>query len=458
LRRRGSRRRRSRSGRRQRRRGRRRRRSTRGSRRRRSKRRRRYRKRKEAEEAEKKREEEHKRKQAEEEQKEEKRKEAEDAEKKMEEEEEEEEHKRKQLEDYRSYKAPNVNVSTYEPIFLSSQESTDTLPTGKKEGRQDYVTREVLGVDENDQPVACKDLKWRRLQEAGHRSCLAGDKRESLGRPSNMPVAVAVAGSEALGLGSRVGFSSGFPTFLPQEVEWIRDPAARRMARRIERLPVQISFADSPIMSSCVRPFRQQAEAKLPVVLLHGFDSSCLEWSYSYPLLEDAGLETWALDVLGWGFSELGALSRCHVDAKREHLYQLWRSYIRKPMILVGPSLGAAMAIDFAAHYPKAVSNLVLINASVYAEGTGILARLPRLAAYAGVSLLKSMPLRFYANTLAFKDISFFSNIDWTNVTGHEARGDGSGDRNGDGGGKGAVAGTRRTAFCPYRFYLMTFS
>ncbi|MQM08036.1 hypothetical protein Taro_040883, partial [Colocasia esculenta] len=50
-------------------------------------------------------------------------------------------------EDYR-YKAPNVNVSTFKPIFLSSQESTDTLPMGKKEGRRDYVAREVLGVDE----------------------------------------------------------------------------------------------------------------------------------------------------------------------------------------------------------------------------------------------------------------------------------------------------------------------
>ncbi|MQM20276.1 hypothetical protein Taro_053294 [Colocasia esculenta] len=122
-------------------------------------------------------EEEKKRKEAEEA---EKRKQAEEAEKKRKEEEEEkrkteeEEKKRKRrhispsslsrrvtartrkkrqleiykLEDYRYYKAPKVNVSTSKPIFLSSQESTDTLPTGKKEGRRDYIAREVLGVDE----------------------------------------------------------------------------------------------------------------------------------------------------------------------------------------------------------------------------------------------------------------------------------------------------------------------
>ncbi|MQL86146.1 hypothetical protein Taro_018680 [Colocasia esculenta] len=132
-------------------------------------------KRKEAEEAEKKRkEEEHKRKEVEEEQKrkreeeeEEKRKEEEEEKKRKEAEEAEKKRKRRHIflsslsrrvtagtrkrrqpkiytpEDYRSYKAPNVNVSTSEPIFLSSQESTDTLPMNKKEGRQDYVTREV---------------------------------------------------------------------------------------------------------------------------------------------------------------------------------------------------------------------------------------------------------------------------------------------------------------------------
>lgn len=36
--------------------------------------------------------------------------------------------------------------------------------------------------------------------------------------------------------------------------------------------------------------------------------SSCLEWRYTYPLLEEAGYETWAIDILGWGFSDLGSL------------------------------------------------------------------------------------------------------------------------------------------------------
>ncbi|OMO71994.1 Alpha/beta hydrolase-1 [Corchorus olitorius] len=204
-----------------------------------------------------------------------------------------------------------------------------------------------------------------------------------------------------------------FPSFLPKQVEQIKDKFARNLATRIERLPV--SFSESSIMSSCIRPLNLQTKQS-PLVLLHGFDSSCLEWRYTFPLLEEAGLETWAIDILGWGFSDLERRPSCNVESKREHFYQLWKSYIKRPMTLVGPSLGAAVAIDFAVKYPEAVENLILIDASVYAEGTGNLAKLPRAAAYAGVAILKSVPLRVYTNFLVFKVISFSTSLDWMNI------------------------------------------
>ncbi|KAL0327127.1 UNVERIFIED_CONTAM: hypothetical protein Sangu_1790700 [Sesamum angustifolium] len=172
-------------------------------------------------------------------------------------------------------------------------------------------------------------------------------------------------------------------------------------------------------MSSCVKPKTQLDMS--PLVLLHGFDSSCLEWRYTLPLLEDAGLETWAIDVLGWGFSDLEKLPSCSVASKRDHLYQFWKSYIKRPMTLVGPSLGAAVAIDFVIKYPEAVDKLILIDASVYAEGTGNLAKLPKLVAYAGVSLLKSLPLRLYATSLTFNSLSWSTCFDWANVSERKA-------------------------------------
>ncbi|KAJ0973960.1 hypothetical protein J5N97_015925 [Dioscorea zingiberensis] len=209
---------------------------------------------------------------------------------------------------------------------------------------------------------------------------------------------------------SRVRVSeNGFPSFLPREVEKIRDPSARELAKRIERIPVKVGFSETSIMSSYGSRCRRKAWSPLFFFMV------LTEWRYTYPLLENAGLETWAVDVLGWGFSDLEPLPACSVDAKREHLYQLWRSYIDRPMVLVGPSLGAAVAIDFAANYPEAVTKLVLIDASIYAKGTGNMSTLPRVVAYTGVSLLKSIPLRLYANFLAFNKGSLNTFFDWTN-------------------------------------------
>ncbi|KAK6116423.1 hypothetical protein DH2020_049885 [Rehmannia glutinosa] len=182
--------------------------------------------------------------------------------------------------------------------------------------------------------------------------------------------------------------ASEFPAFLPKELENIKEPVARKLASRIERLPVPLSLSKTSIMSSCVKPKTQLDTT--PLVLLHGFDSSCLEWRHTLPLLEEAGLETWAVDF--------------------------WSSYIKRPMTLVGPSLGAAVAIDFAVNHPEAVGKLILIDASVYAEGTGNLAKLPKLMAYAGVYLLKSLPLRLYATSLAFNGLPWDTCLDWTNI------------------------------------------
>jgi len=58
----------------------------------------------------------------------------------------------------------------------------------------------------------------------------------------------------------------------------------------------------------CVCSFVHVWEAViiLKLVCCFALHSSCLEWRCTYPLLEEAGLEAWAVDVLGWGFSDLG--------------------------------------------------------------------------------------------------------------------------------------------------------
>ncbi|ONM25041.1 alpha/beta-Hydrolases superfamily protein, partial [Zea mays] len=125
--------------------------------------------------------------------------------------------------------------------------------------------------------------------------------------PAPLPDAPAPAGSRP----SFPGRWSASATALPSA--WPSESSA---------CPSRPVFSGSAISSSCVRPLKQQQDGD-PVVLLHGFDSSVLEWRYTYPLLEEAGLEAWAVDILGWGFSDLETRPPCDVASKREHFYQV---------------------------------------------------------------------------------------------------------------------------------------
>lgn len=59
-------------------------------------------------------------------------------------------------------------------------------------------------------------------------------------------------------------------------------------------------------------------------------------------------------------------------------------------MVLVGASLGGAIALDFAYEFPEAVKKLVLIDAQGFIDGSGPGASLPGPIAKLGISVLGS--------------------------------------------------------------------
>ncbi len=98
-----------------------------------------------------------------------------------------------------------------------------------------------------------------------------------------------------------------------------------------------------------------------PIVLLHGFDSSLLEFRRLFPLLVEAN-QTWSLDLLGFGFTQRMVNLSFSPQEIKTHLYYFWKTLIEKPIILVGASMGGATALDFTLTYPEAVKKLVLID------------------------------------------------------------------------------------------------
>jgi len=74
-----------------------------------------------------------------------------------------------------------------------------------------------------------------------------------------------------------------------------------------------------------------------------------------------------------------------------------------RPVVVVGASLGGALAITLAVDYPELVSKLILIDAQGFIDGEGK-KEIPLVLARFGVNVLKSQPLRMFANYIAYKD------------------------------------------------------
>ncbi len=105
-----------------------------------------------------------------------------------------------------------------------------------------------------------------------------------------------------------------------------------------------------------------------PILILHGFDSSLMEFRRLVPQLA-ASQEVWAMDLLGFGFTERPEGISYSPDSIQQHLYACWQTWINRPVVLVGASMGGAAAIAFALAYPDAVQQLVLIDSAGYTEG-----------------------------------------------------------------------------------------
>lgn len=143
----------------------------------------------------------------------------------------------------------------------------------------------------------------------------------------------------------------------------LTEPTSIELFAKIEFQPVSISGAVVPIATSYI----QQGHGDLPILLIHGFDSSLLEFRRLLPLLQ-LEKEVWAVDLLGFGFTERLPGSNYSPELIQAHLYQFWQTTIHRPMVIVGASMGGATAIDFTLTYPEAVAKLILIDSAGFTQ------------------------------------------------------------------------------------------
>ncbi|MUL35265.1 alpha/beta fold hydrolase [Gloeocapsopsis dulcis] len=134
---------------------------------------------------------------------------------------------------------------------------------------------------------------------------------------------------------------------------------------------IQFQAIATPLIAQAITTaYVHQGNSDQPILLLHGFDSSVLEFRRLLPLLA-AKNDTWAVDLLGFGFTERANLT-LSPSAIKTHLYCFWKALIDQPVILVGASMGGAAAIDFTLTYPEVVQKLVLIDSAGFTAGSAM--------------------------------------------------------------------------------------
>ena len=206
------------------------------------------------------------------------------------------------------------------------------------------------------------------------------------------------------------------PTFRQPDVvgAGISEELCIDTANRMQRAKVPVSTSVHPSgevgISYAYWPAPATTGLPPPVFLVHGFDSSCLEFRRLGSRLASKGVNTYAVDLLGWGYTDLEGVKDFGAAAKVEALQSFINTFLpagKQEFCVVGASLGGAAAIETA--LAENCQGLILIDAQGFVDGIGPMAAMPRPLAWAGVQVLKSIPLRSSANQMSYYDKTTFA-------------------------------------------------
>jgi len=209
----------------------------------------------------------------------------------------------------------------------------------------------------------------------------------------------------------------------PAEDFDISDPdcisAASKMRRVIVPVPTSVSTTGEVGLSYIHWPAQNKKKNLLPVLLVHGFDSSALEYRRLGPVLSSLGVDVYAVDLLGWGYTQLDdSIIDYSAESKVLAISSFWNLVgDNKPVSICGASLGGAAAIEYATLNNERTENpvkaCILLDAQGFVDGTGpVVSILPKPLAKLGINVLKSEWLRDAANQMSYYDKETYATND----------------------------------------------
>ena len=195
-----------------------------------------------------------------------------------------------------------------------------------------------------------------------------------------------------------------FPSYIPAEASDLTESTSIDLAKQIKQALIPTPLHQKDVTTTYVN----QGSGGIPILLIHGFDSSLLEFRRLLPILA-TGQSTFAVDLLGFGFTQRNLDILLTPENIKTHLYQFWKTIIKQPVILAGASMGGAAAIDFTLTYPEAVEKLVLLDSAGLAKQPAIgKFMFPPIDTFA-TEFLRNPKIRQSISKAAYFDQSFAS-------------------------------------------------
>ena len=164
------------------------------------------------------------------------------------------------------------------------------------------------------------------------------------------------------------------PAWQGEQARELVEPEAVANVKSMQLAPLSVEGLADPV-DTCfmsLNPAPGAAADLPPIVLIHGFDSSVLEFRYIAPKLVEAGMHVEAMEWWTGGFTGrepfIKALAADPSATPWDLIRKHQRAFIKRQLgdqkcILLGASLGGAVALDFAASHPECIEKLILMDA-----------------------------------------------------------------------------------------------
>lgn len=102
------------------------------------------------------------------------------------------------------------------------------------------------------------------------------------------------------------------------------------------------------------------SRSQVPIIFVHGFGGSIGHWRQNMSELSKYH-SVYALDLLGFGASDKPNIDYS-IDLWVQQLHEFWQTYVGKPVILVGNSIGSLVCLATTATHPEMARGVAMIS------------------------------------------------------------------------------------------------